>query len=241
MGSRRNNLIILGLVVVLIGVAAYLIFVRGGGATESTRLGLDLEGGVSVQLEGYQTDGSQVTRQEMEQAVEVIRQRVDSLGVTEPEIQLQGQNQVAVNIPGITDSERAVEVIGRTAQLGFYEVLASEVEVSVPQDQIEESRGELEEDLREDDAFEEGETKIIFEESPSPAGTGTYVGGYVVNAQPDITGEALDSANLNRDPQANSRSRWISRARGQASSRTSAAGSRRTRWPPGSRVQGGSP
>src|ERR687894_518951 len=125
MGSRRNNLIVLGLVVVLLAVAAYLIFIRQP-VTESTQLGLDLEGGVSVQLQGYQTDGSEVTREEMEQAVEVIQQRVNSRGVTEPEIQIQGQDQVIVNIPGITDSQRAVDVIGRTAQLGFYEVLATE-------------------------------------------------------------------------------------------------------------------
>jgi preprotein translocase subunit SecD len=200
MGSRRNNLIILGLVVVLLGVAAYLIFIRQPVA-EATKLGLDLEGGVSVLLEGYQTDGSQVTREEMEQAVEVIRQRVDSLGVTEPEIQIQGQDQVAVNIPGITDADRAVEVIGRTAQLGFYEVLAFEEEISVSQDEIEETKKELEEDLRGDDAFEEGETKILFEESPSPAGEGTYVAGYIVTDQPDMTGENLENANLNRDPQ----------------------------------------
>jgi preprotein translocase subunit SecD len=200
MGSRRNNLIILGLVVVLIAVAAYLIFIRQPVA-EATKLGLDLEGGVSVHLEGYQTDGSQVTREEMEQAVEVIRQRVDSLGVTEPEIQIQGQNQVAVNIPGITDSDRAVEVIGRTAQLGFYEVLAFEEVLSVPQEEVEETRAELEEDLRGDDAYQEGQTKILFEESPSPAGEGTYVAGYVVNDQPDMTGENLESANLNRSPE----------------------------------------
>ncbi|HEU4494537.1 MAG TPA: protein translocase subunit SecD [Rubrobacteraceae bacterium] len=200
MGSRRNNLIILGLVAVLLVVAAYLIFIRQPVA-EATQLGLDLEGGVSVQLEGYQTDGSQVTRQEMEQAVEVIRQRVDSLGVTEPEIQIQGQNQVVVNIPGITDADRAVEVIGRTAQLGFYEVLAFEEVVSVPEDEIEETKAELEEDLQGDDAFAEGKTKVIFEESPSPAGEGTYVAGYIVNDQPDMTGENLESANLNRDPQ----------------------------------------
>src|SRR3712207_2100163 len=90
MSSRRNNLIVLGLVAILLGVAAYLIFIRQP-VTKSTQLGLDLEGGVSVQLEGYQTDGSQVTREEMEQAVRVIQQRVDSLGVTEPEIQIQGQ------------------------------------------------------------------------------------------------------------------------------------------------------
>lgn len=200
MGSRRNNLIILGLVVVLLVVAAYLIFIRQPVA-EATQLGLDLEGGVSVQLEGYQTDGSQVTRQEMEQAVEVIRQRVDSLGVTEPEIQIQGQNQVVVNIPGITDADRAVEVIGRTAQLGFYEVLAFEEVVSVPEDEIEETKAELEEDLQGDDAFAEGKTRVIFEESPSPAGEGTYVAGYIVNDQPEMTGENLESANLNRDPQ----------------------------------------
>src|ERR671916_349542 len=200
MGNRRNNLIVLGLVAVLLAAAAYLIFIRQPVA-ESTKLGLDLEGGVSVQLEGYQTNGSQVTREEMEQAVEVIRQRVDSLGVTEPEIQIQGQNQVAVNIPGITDSDRAVEVIGRTAQLGFYEVLAFEEVLSVPQEEVGETRAELEEDLRGDDAYQEGQTRILFEESPSPAGEGTYVAGYVVNDQPDMTGENLESANLNRSPE----------------------------------------
>jgi preprotein translocase subunit SecD len=200
MGSRRNNLIILGLVVVLLGVAAYLIFIRQPVA-QATKLGLDLEGGVSVLLEGYQTDGSQVTREEMEQAVEVIRQRVDSLGVTEPEIQIQGQDQVAVNIPGITDADRAVEVIGRTAQLGFYEVLAFAEEISVPQDEIAQTKNELADDLRGDDDYREGKTKILFEDSPSPAGEGTYVAGYIVNDQPDMTGENLENANLNRDPQ----------------------------------------
>jgi preprotein translocase subunit SecD len=198
MGNRTNNLIILGLVVVLLGAAVYMIFIRQPW-TESTQLGLDLEGGVSVQLEGYQTDGSQVTSEEMEQAVEVIRQRVDSLGVTEPEIQIQGQDQVVVNIPGITDADRAVEVIGRTAQLGFYEVLAAAGGEVVPEDEVEETEKELRQDLKEEDAYEKGTTQIIFEETPNPDGDGTIVAGYVVNRQPDMTGEALDSANLNRD------------------------------------------
>ena len=198
MGSRRNNLIILGLVVVLLGAAVYLIFIRQPW-TQSTQLGLDLEGGVSVQLEGYQTDGSRVTRQEMEQAVEVIRQRVDSLGVTEPEIQIQGQDQVVVNIPGITDSDRAVEVIGRTAQLGFYDVLAVAGGEVVPENEAEAIKEELRETLEGEDAYEKGETQILFEETPNPEGDGTIVAGYVVDEQPDMTGEALDSANLNRD------------------------------------------
>ena len=198
MGSRRNNLIVLGLVVVLLGVAAYLIFIRQP-VTQSTQLGLDLKGGVSVQLEGYQTDGSEVTREEMEQAVEVIQQRVNSLGVTEPEIQIQGQDQVVVNIPGITDSDRAVEVIGRTAQLGFYEVLAADGGEVVAPDEVEQTKDSLREDLKDDEAYEEGKTKIIFEESPNPQGDGTIVFGYIVNEHPDLTGGALASANLDRD------------------------------------------
>ena len=200
MSNQRNNLIILGLVVVLVAVAAYLIFIRQP-VTKSTRLGLDLRGGVSVQLEGYQTDGSQVTRQEMEQAVAVIQQRVNSLGVTEPEIQIQGQNQVIVNIPGITDSKRAVEVIGRTAQLGFYEVLVAAGGRAVPNDQIEKTKKDLRQSLKQDSAYKAGKTKILFEETPNPQGDGTIVAGYVVSEHPDMTGGALDSANLNRDQQ----------------------------------------
>ena len=200
MTNRRNNLVILGLVVVLIGLAAYFIFLRQPVA-ESTRLGLDLEGGVSANLQGYKTDGSEVTRQEMDVAANVIRQRVDSLGVTEPEIQLQGQDQVVVNIPGITDADHAVEVIGRTAQLGFYEVLATAGGQPVSEDEIQSTKDELQTELEGDPAYKEGETKILYEESPSPQGSGTIVEGYVVPEEPALTGGALESATQTRDQQ----------------------------------------
>lgn len=203
MNSSRNSLIILGLVVILIGVAAYFIFIRQP-VSEATQLGLDLEGGVSVQLEGSQTGDEEVTREEMQRASEVIRQRVDNLGVTEPEILLQGQDQMIVNIPGITDSDRAVELIGRTAQLGFYPVLASEPSLDqppevVPEDEVEETKEEIREDLKDDSAYEEGQTKILFEETPVPEGEGTSVVGYIVPEEPAMTGDALDNALLSRD------------------------------------------
>ncbi len=197
MTSQRNSFIILGLVVVLIGVAAYYIFIRQPVA-EATQLGLDLEGGVSANLQGYKTDGSEVTREEMDVASGVIRQRVDSLGVTEPEIQLQAQDQVVVNIPGITDTERAIEVIGRTAQLGFYEVLAAAGGQPVPEDQVEETKEDLRDQLEGDPAFDEG-TKILFEESPAPQGGDDILIGYVVPEDPGLTGGALESATLVRD------------------------------------------
>jgi preprotein translocase subunit SecD len=119
--------------------------------------------------------------------------------VTEPEIQLQGQDQVVVNIPGITDTDRAVEVIGRTAQLGFYEVLTAAGGQPVPEDEVDETKADLREELEGDPAYEEGETKILFEETPTPDGEGTTVIGYVVPEEPGLTGEALASATLNRD------------------------------------------
>ncbi len=199
MSSRRNNLIVLGLVVVLIGVAAYFIFVRQPVA-EATQLGLDLEGGVSANLQGYKDDGSEVTREEMDLASGVIRQRVDSLGVTEPEIQLQGQDQVVVNIPGLTDTDQAIDVIGRTAQLGFYEVLAfaPNQPLVVSQDEVEETKEDLRSELERDPAYEEG-TKILFEETPTPEGDRVQVEGYVVSEEPGVRGDALETASITRD------------------------------------------
>src|SRR5829696_5911109 len=199
MTSQRNSLIILGLVVLLMGAAAYFIFLRQP-VEQATRLGLDLEGGVSANLQGYKTNDEDVTREEMDVAQEVFRQRVDSLGVTEPEIQLQGQDQLVANIPGITDTDRAIEVIGRTAQLGFYEVLGNSGGQPVPEEEVDETKDNLRDELEGDPAFEEGETKIIFEESPAPGGAeGTVVEGYVVPEEPNLTGEALESAVLTRD------------------------------------------
>lgn len=200
MGNRRNNLIILGAVALLLVATVYVIFIRQP-VSKATQLGLDLKGGVSVQLKGHQTGGGKVTRQEMEQAVTVIQKRVNSLGVTEPEIQIQGTNEVIVNIPGITNSKRAVDVIGRTAQLGFYQVLAVDGGQAVPQDKVKSTEKDLRKNLEGQDAYKKDSTKILFEETPNPQGSGTIVAGYVVNKQPDMTGDALKNATLSRDPQ----------------------------------------
>lgn len=199
MNSTRNSLIILGLVVVLIGVAAYLIFIRQP-VSEATQLGLDLEGGVSVQLEGSQSGNREVTREDMQRASAIIRDRVDSLGVTEPEIRLQDQDQMVVNVPGITDSDRAVELIGRTAQLGFYPVLAVEPSQSpVPRDEVQETRDDIREDLQGDSEYEQGETKILFDETPNPQGEGVFVEGYILPEDSALTGGALTDANITTD------------------------------------------
>src|SRR4028118_856435 len=113
MGSTRNNLIILGFVVVLLGVAAYLIFLRQP-VKESTKLGLDLQGGVSAQLRGSQTGGGKVSREEMEQASDLIRQRIDRLGVAEPDVRVQGTDKIVVQIPRVENPEEVTGASGRT-------------------------------------------------------------------------------------------------------------------------------
>lgn len=84
----------------------------------SPLLGLDLEGGVSVVLQPKNDVDSGV----LDQSIGIIRNRVDALGVAEPEITRQGDS-IIVSLPGIKDQERALELVGQTAELRFRPVL----------------------------------------------------------------------------------------------------------------------
>ena len=87
---------------------------------KAIKLGLDLRGGMRVVME---VDKSKLNPAEAKDAVdrakEIIRNRVDQFGVSEPLIQKQGQDRIVIELPGITDVRRAQELIGRTAQLEF--------------------------------------------------------------------------------------------------------------------------
>ena len=80
-------------------------------------LGLDLKGGVSVVLEAKGNPSAD----ELDIAVDVIRSRVDALGVAEPDISRQGNN-IVVDLPGVKDARKAQELIGQTAELRFRQV-----------------------------------------------------------------------------------------------------------------------
>jgi preprotein translocase subunit SecD len=84
-------------------------------------LGLDLQGGTRLVLEGQETEKIKVSDDAMAGVVAVIRNRIDALGVSEPTIQRKGKDQVIVELPGIKDPERAIKVIGDTALLEFVE------------------------------------------------------------------------------------------------------------------------
>jgi protein-export membrane protein SecD len=86
------------------------------------KLGLDLEGGISVILTAEAVDGQEIDPGVLQQTVEIIRQRTDAFGVAEPEVSVAGANNILIQLPGVEDEERALELIGSTAQLTFRQV-----------------------------------------------------------------------------------------------------------------------
>ena len=113
---RRSNWVplIVTLVLAIGSMAAVLL------AGYRPVLGLDLRGGVSVALK----PAHPVSKDILNQAKTIITNRVDALGVAEPNITLQGSD-IVVQLPGVKDSQRALALIGQTAQLTFRPVLAS--------------------------------------------------------------------------------------------------------------------
>src|SRR5215218_5178363 len=121
MTSRTRNLTILGIVAVML-VLALLVIVPGTPLSKETKLGLDLEGGIELVYEGEPTPQvPEVTPQSIDDAIETMRKRVDSLGVSEPEIQRAGRDQISVGLPDVKNAERAQEQVGNVARLQFYD------------------------------------------------------------------------------------------------------------------------
>ncbi len=89
---------------------------------KKVNLGLDLQGGMHLILEVETdkiTDGGNPS-DAVDTALEIIRNRVDQFGVSEPQIQREGENRIIVQLPGIKDPKRAINLIGKTAQLAFH-------------------------------------------------------------------------------------------------------------------------
>lgn len=108
---RRGSGIRLG-TIVAVAVLAVIILTQ-----MSLNLGLDLQGGVHVVMEAKPGQGEKLTEDVMNRALAVVERRVNGLGVAEPIVQRQGNRRIIVELPGISDQQEAIEVIGKTAQL----------------------------------------------------------------------------------------------------------------------------
>jgi len=131
-GSARSgrSLVILAVILLSLIVTA---FIQGAS---SVRLGLDLRGGTSVTLQPRASnDANKITSEAIDQAVNIIRQRVDSIGVAESEVTAQGSGtnrQIVISVPG-DSGRRVVDLVGQTAELRFRQVLAESAGIaSVP-------------------------------------------------------------------------------------------------------------
>jgi len=124
--NRRSYLILVGLILVaLAGVAA--LGIPGSPAHKKVTLGLDLQGGLEVVLKAVPPKNQQVTSDGMDTAISTMRNRVDSLGVSEPEIRRQGNDQIVIQLAGVHDPNKAAQIIGTTAQLQFFDLEADTV------------------------------------------------------------------------------------------------------------------
>lgn len=115
----------------LVVTAAALVFTFAAG--NQPLLGLDLQGGVSVVLQPTVDDFDD---EGLDQSVDIMRRRVDGLGVAEPEVARQGDT-IIVQLPGVDDPTRALDLIGQTAELRFRPVLGlvePEVPLTEPED-----------------------------------------------------------------------------------------------------------
>jgi preprotein translocase subunit SecD len=131
---RKQEAVPLLAILMLAGAALVYTFTAGNRPL----LGLDLQGGVAVVLQPTEP----ASEEQLDQSISIMRRRVDALGVAEPEVARQGDN-ILVQLPGVEDPQRALDLVGQTAELRFRPVLEevdpSVVERTEPEDDIAEA------------------------------------------------------------------------------------------------------
>ncbi len=103
-------------------------------ATVPVRLGLDLRGGTQIVLQTRSTPTTEADSEATDRTLEVLRGRVDALGVAEPSLVRSGDDRIIAELPGVQDPTRAADVLGRTARLSFHPVLGPAVRAEKTED-----------------------------------------------------------------------------------------------------------
>ena len=114
----RRYVSVLVVLVVLLAVC----FVGFWPLDQKITQGLDIKGGVSVIMTADKPDGSDVTDTDMESAVAIVTNRVNSLGASEATVQRQGTNQILIQIPGATNAQEVIDTMGTTGTLEFVDL-----------------------------------------------------------------------------------------------------------------------
>jgi SecD/SecF fusion protein len=117
-GTRERKSLLLRALAAAVIIAGALFF----AVTSPVRLGLDLRGGTQIVLETRDTGTTVADAESTDRVVEVLRKRVDALGVSEPTLARSGDTRIIVELPGVQDPREAADAIGRTAQLTVHPV-----------------------------------------------------------------------------------------------------------------------
>ena len=133
--NRRPHLILVALIVAgLIGVG--LLVVPGSPLEKEATLGLDLQGGLEVTLQAVPPKNRPLQKSDLDRSLEILRDRIDKLGVAEPDIRKQGDDQIVIALPGVDDPDRILRIIGQTAQLELYDLEGNLVRPSIDAQQF---------------------------------------------------------------------------------------------------------
>ncbi|MFF0093730.1 protein translocase subunit SecD [Streptomyces canus] len=166
------------------------------------RLGIDLAGGTSITLEAKADQGSAINKANMDTAVEIMNRRVNGLGVSEAEVQTQGDRNIIVNIPKGTNSKEARDQVGTTAKLYFRPVLAQEATGSAAASPSPSASGSSTASPS-PSASKSGSTGEKATSSSSPSASATSQGRAVTDAlKADSTPSASASASSSASPSA---------------------------------------
>jgi preprotein translocase subunit SecD len=161
--ARKSLTWLLVLIVGLVGLIG-VSSLSDENASFTPKLALDLQGGTQVILSPLLLDGQAVSPEQLDQAVSIIRQRVDASGVSESQVTTQGDSNIIVSIPGIPD-ENTLKLIKASAKLEFRAVLVSSSGVST------QSLGEGEEGEAVDQEPTEGDSETPATDGPTAAPT----------------------------------------------------------------------
>lgn len=172
----RNHYIKIIFILAIIGYCIWQIY----PVEKKIKKGLDLQGGVHIVLEVEQPSEKDSTMSDVTQrALEIIRNRIDGLGVSEPVIQKEGTSRIIVDLPGIKDTERAIEIIGKTALLEFR--------------LVEEDQKKLSDALAGESSILT-DYEILYMRQKDERGIPRETSPFLVKRQPELTGAGLSDA-----------------------------------------------
>ncbi|MDX6484856.1 MAG: SecD/SecF fusion protein [Gaiellaceae bacterium] len=121
MSDRRKYLLLMSAIVAAL-VGAVMLAVPGSPVYQKPTLGLDLQGGLEVVLKAVPPKGHTLTPADLDRSISIMQNRINKLGVSEPEIRKQGKDQIVIQLAGVHDAAAAAALIGKTAQLMLFDL-----------------------------------------------------------------------------------------------------------------------